>query len=341
MDGRGAGSCIMLVSTSSGPYFSIGPSAWLTDVDCGEARKDRGEDLGELFMQFLTVLVKHFSYPFRVALLSKWKKRSWMATGRPTDRLGIGRILLFDSTPLLWEKWKKGSLDVSLVAPSSFGMVIGFWKPKELGRELSRKVLRGVGGLVLVLLEEDASSSKRFLPAVARDSFGRRRQGSDVAGFDKSKVECFNSHKMGHFARECRAPRSQERGRRDNYRHRSKAEEQAPKALMTIDGVGWDWSYMANDEEDHALVADEVAPTEFALMANTSAESKVNSLCSKDCKKNNDSLNSKITYLTDKLFDAKNLIYHFKLALAQVESKLGEYKEREVKYCEKSELLNL
>nr|GFA05945.1 ribonuclease H-like domain-containing protein [Tanacetum cinerariifolium] len=54
-----------------------------------------------------------------------------------------------------------------------------------------------------------------------------------------------------------------------------------------------DWSYMVNDEEDHALVADEVAPTKSALMANTSAESKVsdNSLCSKDCKKNNDSLN--------------------------------------------------
>nr|GFB67401.1 ribonuclease H-like domain-containing protein [Tanacetum cinerariifolium] len=32
-------------------------------------------------------------------------------------------------------------------------------------------------------------------------------QGSDVAGFDKSKVEYFNCHKMGHFARECRAPR--------------------------------------------------------------------------------------------------------------------------------------
>nr|GFA46620.1 hypothetical protein [Tanacetum cinerariifolium] len=27
-------------------------------------------------------------------------------------------------------------------------------------------------------------------------------QGIDVAGFDKSKVECFNCHKMGHFARE-------------------------------------------------------------------------------------------------------------------------------------------
>nr|GEY68859.1 ribonuclease H-like domain-containing protein [Tanacetum cinerariifolium] len=31
---------------------------------------------------------------------------------------------------------------------------------------------------------------------------------------------------------------------------------------------------MANDEEDHALVAEKEAPTEFALMANTSAESK-------------------------------------------------------------------
>nr|GEV68530.1 hypothetical protein [Tanacetum cinerariifolium] len=99
-------------------------------------------------------------------------------------------------------------------------------------------------------------------------------QGSNVAGFDKSKVECFNYHKMGHFVRECRAPRSQDRGRRDNYRQGSKVEEQAPKALMAIDGVEWDWSYMANDGEDHALVADEEAPIEFALMANTSTESK-------------------------------------------------------------------
>nr|GEV40565.1 hypothetical protein [Tanacetum cinerariifolium] len=120
-------------------------------------------------------------------------------------------------------------------------------------------------------------------------------QGSDVVGFDKSKVECFNCHKMGHFTRECRASRNQKRGRRDTYRQGSKAEEQTPKALMVIDGVGWDWSYMENDKEEHALVVE--APTEFVLMADTSIENK--------------------------------------LALAQVEYRLVEYKEREVKYIEK------
>nr|GFB04197.1 hypothetical protein [Tanacetum cinerariifolium] len=125
-------------------------------------------------------------------------------------------------------------------------------------------------------------------------------QGTDMAGFDKSKAECFNCHKMG-----------------------------------------WDWSYMANDEENHALIADEETPREFSLMAKTSAESEVfdNSLCSKACKKNSDSLNSKITELTDKLYDAKNMIYHYKLALAQVESRLAEHRSRELKYCEKIRVL--
>nr|GEV26721.1 hypothetical protein [Tanacetum cinerariifolium] len=33
---------------------------------------------------------------------------------------------------------------------------------------------------------------------------------SDTAGYDKTKIECFNCHKMGHFARKCRSPRNQE-----------------------------------------------------------------------------------------------------------------------------------
>nr|GEU53003.1 putative ribonuclease H-like domain-containing protein [Tanacetum cinerariifolium] len=94
---------------------------------------------------------------------------------------------------------------------------------------------------------------------------------------------------------------------------------------------------MANEQEDHALVADEEASTEFALMDKTSAESEVfdNSLCSKNCKKNTESLNSKIADLTDKLSDSKNMLFHYKVGLSQVERRLVEFKKQEIKFCEK------
>nr|GEX64575.1 hypothetical protein [Tanacetum cinerariifolium] len=67
----------------------------------------------------------------------------------------------------------------------------------------------------------------------------------------------------------------------------------------------------------------------------TKSSSENEPCCSKDGKKNNDSLNSKITDVTDQLFDANNYIYHYKLAVAQLEGRLVEYKEREVKYIKK------
>ncbi|GJR98612.1 hypothetical protein Tco_0270786 [Tanacetum coccineum] len=50
-----------------------------------------------------------------------------------------------------------------------------------------------------------------------------------------------------------RSPRSQDRGKNEIY----KKEEPAPKAMIAIDGIGWDCSYMAKEDENHARVADE------------------------------------------------------------------------------------
>nr|GEV32982.1 ubiquitin hydrolase [Tanacetum cinerariifolium] len=70
-------------------------------------------------------------------------------------------------------------------------------------------------------------------------------------------------------------------------------------------------------------------------MMKKSSSSENEPCCSKDYKKNTETPNKKIIDLSDKLFDSNNMIYYYKLALAQVESRLVEYKEKEVKYYEK------
>ncbi|GJZ58609.1 putative ribonuclease H-like domain-containing protein [Tanacetum coccineum] len=100
--------------------------------------------------------------------------------------------------------------------------------------------------------------ARRFIKRIGRklDVNGQR------VGFDRSKVECYNFHKNGHFSRECRAPRNQENRERKNSRRTMTVETPTKNALVAQDRIGgYDWSYQT--EEEH--------PTNFALMAYTSS----------------------------------------------------------------------
>ncbi|GKD73853.1 ribonuclease H-like domain-containing protein [Tanacetum coccineum] len=66
--------------------------------------------------------------------------------------------------------------------------------------------------------------------------------GTETIRFDKSKVECYNCHKKGHFAKECRALRNQENGNRENTRMVVLVETTTSNALVSCDGVGYSWS---------------------------------------------------------------------------------------------------
>ncbi|GJX28666.1 hypothetical protein Tco_0236745 [Tanacetum coccineum] len=82
--------------------------------------------------------------------------------------------------------------------------------------------------------------------------------GSDTAGYDKSKVESFNYHNLGYFARECRGLRNQDNMSRnqDSSRRIINVEEISSKAILAIDGAAFDWSFIAEEE----------VPTDMAFM---------------------------------------------------------------------------
>ncbi|GKA94122.1 ribonuclease H-like domain-containing protein, partial [Tanacetum coccineum] len=132
--------------------------------------------------------------------------------------------------------------------------------------------------------------------------------GNETIGFDKSKVECYNCHKRGHFARECRAPRNQDNKNKESSR-RSVPSDQA-----------------------------EEGPN-YALMAysSSSSDSEVSndSTCSKSCLETVKLLKSQYDQLLKDFKKSELMVLGYKTGLESVEEKLEFYKKNESVYVEK------
>ncbi|GJV73869.1 ribonuclease H-like domain-containing protein [Tanacetum coccineum] len=176
--------------------------------------------------------------------------------------------------------------------------------------------------------------ARRFLKNTGRklDMANKER-----IGFDKSKVECFNCHKRGHFARECRAPRNQDSRNREPTRRTVPVEETTSNALVSqCDGFGYDWSDQAEE-----------GPTNFALMAysSTSSSSSTNSEVSNDsnccssCLECVKDLKEQNEQLVKDLRTARISVVSYKTGLESVEARMLVFKKNESVYEEDIKLL--
>ncbi|GKE04607.1 ribonuclease H-like domain-containing protein [Tanacetum coccineum] len=127
--------------------------------------------------------------------------------------------------------------------------------------------------------------------------------GSDNAGYDKSKVECFNYHKMGYFARECRGPRNQESRARnqDSSRRTVNVEETASKAIVAIDGAD--------------------------------SEVQNNKTCSDTCLKSFKTLKTQLDNLRVEFNKSEFNLATYKRGPTSIEEQLVFYKKNEVMFC--------
>nr|GEX04778.1 putative ribonuclease H-like domain-containing protein [Tanacetum cinerariifolium]GEX09262.1 putative ribonuclease H-like domain-containing protein [Tanacetum cinerariifolium] len=111
--------------------------------------------------------------------------------------------------------------------------------------------------------------ARRFLPKTGKNLGDN---GPTSMGFDMFKVECYNCHMKGHFARECRYPKDSRRpGAAEPQRRIVLVETFTSNALVAqCDSTeSYDWSYQAEEE-----------PANFAFMAfshsSSSSDSETN-----------------------------------------------------------------
>ncbi|GJU22338.1 ribonuclease H-like domain-containing protein [Tanacetum coccineum] len=165
---------------------------------------------------------------------------------------------------------------------------------------------------------------------------GRKLQfdAKEAVGFDKTKVECYNCHKTGHFARECRIKGTQDNRRRDAWNSGNKdgsrtVQKEDSKALVTIDGEGVDWTNHSEDED-------------YALMACNSSDSDTEVIsCSNKCKESYANLKKLYDAQREQLSDASIEIKAYSQGLKKVEAQLVAHQQGQLWYEQKIKFMKI
>ncbi|GKA88299.1 hypothetical protein Tco_0810063 [Tanacetum coccineum] len=126
--------------------------------------------------------------------------------------------------------------------------------------------------------------------------------------------------------RECRAPRSKEGQFRnqDNTKKQGNNEDTSSKAMLAIDGVGFDLSDMAEEQ----------VQTNMALMAFSDSDVYNDKTCSKTCLKNFETLKKQCDDLIVKLNQTEFTTTTYKRGLATLEEQFITYRKNEVLFTE-------